>query len=236
MKFVDSLKHSQDLLLPNHCFLCAAPSHQALCSDCINDLPALEQCCQRCALPLESGSLCGECQRQSPSFDYCISPFRYEGQIPSLINSFKHRGHISLGEYLAMRLYSSLCARGLNHALCGAAVVAVPLHWKGQLRRGFNQAEVIAHALGKALDLPVVRALSKKANTQHQQGLKRQQRLRNSRDVYSVSKPLVYQKVLLIDDVVTTGATIEAISALLREAGARELAVGALARTPKQRY
>ncbi|SMF52894.1 comF family protein [Alteromonadaceae bacterium Bs31] len=228
-------RHSLTLLLPNHCFLCDEPCSESLCTPCLQALPALTSCCSTCALPLASDGLCGECQRQKPSFDGCICPYSYQEQIPALINQFKHQRHIALGKLLAQTLAVKLRATQAADELASSVLVPVPMHWRGLLSRGFNQAEVIAQELSKRLNLPLARAIRKKANTRHQQNLKRKQRLNNSRNLFVARTETAKKRILLVDDVMTTGATAEAISAVLKQAGAEQVIVVALARTPKNR-
>jgi len=149
-----------------------------------------------------------------------------------LINQFKHHAQRQLGELLASRLGDLLQRQGSWE---NSVLLPVPLHWRGLLKRGYNQTDVIAQQLAKQLQIPVMQGLRKQLNTQHQQELNRQQRLRNSRELYAVTRDVSEADILLVDDVMTTGATLEAISAALKQAGAKRIQVCALARTPKYR-
>lgn len=231
MHIAQWLGYSLDLLLPNHCFLCSSPCARTLCDNCWNDLPRPSTRCPRCALPQHSDNLCGECLRKTPSFDRTISGFNYDGLIPQLINQFKHRGHHRLGVALSHTLGLNLQAMQIKPDL----LVAVPLHWRNQLRRGYNQAEIIAGALSTQLSLPRAYPLSRQPGTLHQQQLSRKQRQINIRRSFSSSHPLEGKHLGLVDDVMTTGATVDEISHLLKHQGASEISVLVLARTPKQR-
>lgn len=231
MRIAQWLSYSVDWLLPNHCFLCASPCAETLCSACWSDLPHPLNTCPRCALPQHSSTLCGECQQKTPSFDRTISAFSYEGLIPQLINQFKHRGHRRLGRALSHALGQNLQAMGHKPDL----LIAVPLHWRNQLRRGFNQADIIAGALSTQLVLPRAYSLRRQPTAQHQQQLSRQQRQTNIRQRFSSNRRFKGEHLGLVDDVMTTGSTVEEISRLLKCEGAAEVSVLVLARTPKQR-
>ena len=190
--------------------------------------------CAGCRAALESplsGPVCSPCRN-----DLLLADDRYEGVLRELIHAFKYEGRRSL----AVLLGSLLRDRSV-HALDDAAcVVPVPLSaWK-RLRRGFNQAADLA----ERLELPVVHALWRVRITATQTGLNVAQRRRNVRGAFRLS-PLVSARararfihdriVVLVDDVMTTGATSEACADVLLKAGAREVRVVTLARAPLQR-
>ena len=116
-------------------------------------------------------------------------------------------------------------------------VVPVPLHWRRRLDRGFNQAESIARALAAALDLPLVSALRRHRHTRAQARLERGERARNPRGAFALgdAQRLRGARVLLVDDVVTTAATVEAAARTLKSAGVERVLVAAVARTLARR-
>ncbi|WP_083607962.1 ComF family protein [Teredinibacter haidensis] len=219
-----------DLLLPNHCYLCDQTCSQTLCAQCRADLPLSQSDhCHICALPLPSQGICGECQKRKPSFDKCVTAYAYSGHIPTLINDFKHREQHAVGRQLTTQLAVQLSQiQDIPDAL-----LAVPLHWKNQLKRGFNQADVIARELGKRLQIPVKYLVTKQQASHHQQQLTRRQRLANNLQAFRCESQLAIRHIALIDDVVTTGATAEIISRLLKKEGVTKVTLCALARTPK---
>jgi ComF family protein len=221
-----------DLLLPHRCLLCEAPdSRRALCEPCRNDLPWLVSACPRCALPLPgTAELCGRCLSQPPAFDRCIAAFRYSSPVDRLVGQFKNQRRLSAGKLLS----SLLLERLRKGAEARPELIApVPLHWRRQLLRGFNQATFIAGSLASQLDIPLLAVARRSQATPKQQQLDRRRRLGNLRGAFSVNRELVAGRhVAIVDDVVTTGATAQALSLALKRAGAARVDVWAIARTP----
>jgi ComF family protein len=160
---------------------------------------------------------------------------RFDGPMRAIVHAFKYAGHQTLAAPLAERLAD----HPHLHLHTVDLVVPVPLHPWRRLTRGFNQAERIARHLG----LPVVHALARRRWTSSQAGLHADARARNVRDAFMIAaRPtergrralrgqLSKARVLLVDDVVTTGATLSACARILREAGASEVRAGTIART-----
>ena len=218
------------LVLPPRCVLCSArgTAGMDLCQPCRADLPWLDICCPRCAQPLPQPGLCGRCLSQPPAFAHTLIPLRYEAPVDRWVQGFKFHRQLSSG-----RLLSRLLLDTIRHAEypLPQALIPVPSHHHRLRRRGYNQAAMVAHDLSHWLRLPVHHALRRVRATPPQAGLSEQQRRRNLRAAFAVQGPLPH-RVALIDDVVTTGSTIRACARALRAAGAREVAVWALARTP----
>lgn len=228
--FFHQIHRGMHWLLPGQCLLCEGACTAALCDLCVDELPRLEHCCQTCALPLDiTQARCGECLRHPPSFDATLCPFIYSGYLPTLINQFKHRRQLAIGRQLA-----GLLAQWLPAELTVDAVTPVPVHWLRLLQRGFNQAQLIAHPVAQTLAVPMIAAVGKNRLATHQQNLNRTQRLRSSRHSFYPKLSLSGCHVALVDDVITTGATAEAVAQCLRNAGATRITLIALARTPKR--
>ncbi|SEJ88779.1 ComF family protein [Pseudomonas sp. NFR16] len=221
------------------CLLCdeQTDSPHAICIACESDLPWLIDQCERCALPLPmSGLICAQCTRHSPAFNEVIVPWLYDFPIDALVTRFKHQGKWPLGRLLAQLLAQTLQHRfdeGLGQP---DVMIPVPLANKRLRQRGYNQAAMIAHWLGDALKLAVSEKLIKRTkDTPAQQGLDARARKRNLRDAFVLSEPagVTDLHIALIDDVLTTGSTADALARLLIQAGARKVDVYCLARTPK---
>jgi len=221
------------------CLLCdeQTDSDIALCTPCESDLPWLIDQCDRCALPMPMTDLtCMQCLRHSPAFDEVIVPWRYDFPIDALVTRFKHQGKWPLG-----RLLADLLARMLQHRFDEDltppdVLVPVPLASKRLRQRGYNQAAMLANWLGSQLRLPVDERLIKRTKeTPAQQGLNAKARKRNLRDAFTLATPskVIDQHIALIDDVLTTGSTADALANLLKRAGAKKVDVYCLARTPK---
>ncbi|MGP3790037.1 ComF family protein [Pseudomonas sp. B392_1p] len=226
----------------NHkCLLCDELAEQSLplCGPCETDLPWLAGQCAVCALPLPTqGLACGACLRQLPAFSRVEAPWHYAFPIDTLITRFKHQARWPLG-----RLLAELLARHLRHAYAEGLprphrILPVPLARSRQRQRGFNQAAMLSNWLGRELHLPVDEHLLLRArDTAAQQGLDARARQRNLRQAFALSANaaavIQNQHLALVDDVLTTGATAQALAHLLRQAGAARVDVYCLARTPK---
>lgn len=221
------------------CLLCGAAAEQAalpLCAGCDDDLPWLAGHCARCALPLPAPELtCGQCLRRPPAFHRVETPLRYAFPVDALITRFKHQANAPLG-----RLLGQLLERHLLHAYEEGLprpdrLIPVPLSRRRQRQRGFNQAQLLADWLAAPLDLPVdARLVVRTQDTPAQQGLDAATRKRNLRSAFALAAgaEVAGLHLALVDDVLTTGATAERIARLLRRAGARQVDVYCLARTP----
>ncbi|MCW8195007.1 ComF family protein [Proteobacteria bacterium 005FR1] len=221
-----------DLLLPRRCLLCdEASSKQMLCAPCRADLPWLANACTRCALPLQDeAEICGRCLGKPPAFDACFAAFHYASPVDRLIGQFKNQRRLSAGKILSRLLLSILAER---RARMPDVIAPVPLHWRRQIARGFNQAAFVAGYLARELNVPLVDLARRSQATPKQQQLDRKQRLRNLRDAFSITADVTGRRIALLDDVVTTGATAQALSLALKRAGAARVEVWAIARTPE---
>jgi len=233
-------------LLPTCCLLCTTRlDGKLLCDGCELDLPwvtGFTAHCEQCALPLPTASrFCGECLRRPPPFNRTFTPFVYGHPVDYLISSFKYRRNLAcgnaLGQLLGAFLQSSYAEQDLEFP---ELIVPVPLHWTRRWQRRFNQAELIATSIASALKTPVANNLcSRKRRTPKQKGSGRRLRQANLRGAFrlsaNASTALTGKCVALVDDVVTTTATVREISKLLMDAGARDVHVWALARTPAPR-
>jgi ComF family protein len=221
------------------CLLCdeTADTELAICSSCEAELPWLGEHCQVCALPLPShGLVCGACLQKPPSFSKVEVPWRYAFPVDSLITRFKHQAKWPLG-----RLLGELLSQHLQHAFAEGLkkpelLLPVPLAYKRQRQRGFNQAGLLAQWLSGLLQLPQqTHWLQRTLDTPAQQQLDAATRKRNLRQAFALNAgcPIAGLHVALVDDVLTTGATAESLARLLRKAGAARVDVYCLARTPK---
>jgi len=218
-------------LFGQDCALCAAAGAEALvCPACVDALPRIENACGRCAIPLAThGLLCGEClARDRHAFDDAIAAYQYRFPIDRLVQRFKYAGDLALGSWLASGLAKAVVGRPPPDL-----VVAVPLSARGLRRRGFNQAGVIARHVAGTLALRCeVGALRKVRETAPQQRLERRERVGNLRGAFECRMRLAGEHVAIVDDVITTGATMDAAARALRECGAGRVSAWAVARTP----
>jgi ComF family protein len=224
----------------NHtCLLCDEPAAQPwpLCAACERELPWLTEQCRCCALPLAlDGLLCAPCTRRKPAFSRVIAAWHYRFPVDTLVSRFKHNRQWPLGCLLAELLVQALEHRYGEGLPRPDLLLPVPLA-KARLRqRGYNQAAMLARWLAKPLRLPCdERLLERTRDTRAQQALDARARQGNLRQAFAVrnADSLKGLHLAVVDDVLTTGATAQAIAQLLRQHGARRVDVYCLARTPR---
>ncbi len=229
--------------LPTSCLLCRTTlSDELLCAGCQLDLPHLyraEYRCHQCALPLDApGSYCGQCLKQPPAFICAVIPFRYAWPLDGLIYHFKEKHHLPSGRGLAQQLAAFVADWYANEELAlPDLLIPVPLHWTRRWLRGFNQTEILGREITRRLGIPMNTRLCRRAvRRQPQKHLGRRARQTNLLQAFRLRREsrsvLAGKTVALLDDVVTTTATARALSRLLCEAGAAQVHLWALARTP----
>lgn len=211
------------------CRFCASPgtAGMELCGPCAADLPWLDAHCWQCALPLSNAGerLCGGCLNRPPPFSRVLAPFRYTRPIDTLIKALKY------GEDLAAaRLLADLLAEHLRQRSVEApeAVVPVPLHPLRLRERGFNQALELARSLDAPISTGTVRRIR---DTAAQSSLGARDRRRNIRGAFRVTTVRMPAHIAVIDDVLTTGATVSELARTLRRAGAQRVEIWVVART-----
>lgn len=207
-----------------------------LCATCRFRLEALpRETCAVCAALLEAfepppGYRCGECRERPPAYERLLAMWLYRDPLDVVIQALKFGRLDYLGRHLAVAL-----EEGLGDRLDGFdAVVPVPLHWWRWLARGYNQAERIARPLAGRLGLPLLPALHRSRATRAQTSLGRTARVANLRQAFRVPRPGRVRglRLLLIDDVATTGATLDAAASALIRAGAAGVTAVVAGRTP----
>lgn len=216
-------------LLPQDCQLCGKPdAGDMLCAACLADLPRLpDEHCPICALPVPNSAVCGECLHHPPHFDATYAPFAYAFPIDQLVQAFKY------GHQLAL---SNLFARLMQNKASVAADVMIPLPLsRERLReRGFNQAVEIARPLARAYGIPLdLHATTRITDTAAQASLPWKERRANIRHAFECSLYLTGKSVVVVDDVMTTGATLDEFARTLKLHGAVHVANSVFARTLK---
>lgn len=178
-----------------------------------------------CGKPLndEEGELCQDCASGRHEFDRGVAAFAYTKELKESIYRFKYGNR---REYA--RFYGLSLARLKGHIIRSwepDVLVPVPLHQSRRRHRGFNQAELVARSLGEQLHIPVdVRALRRVVNTSPQKALDDKERVKNIKNAFQAADNIVeYKKIVLVDDIYTTGATIDACAAALRQKGAERI-------------
>jgi len=220
-----------NLLYPPRCCACGADAAGWLCGTCDAELNELANCvsCPACALPLAmAGSPCPWCHGRSiPPFEQIVTLAVFQDPLKQLIHRAKFHGRWQTAEQLAMRLGEQ--ARVIALLSQTDVLVSVPLHWTRQIRRGYNQSDLLARTLGKQHRLPVSTAVARIRRTPAQTTLHaREKRQKNVREAFALRKPdsIAGKRVVLVDDVMTTAATLRAVGYALQ--GAKPASVSAL--------
>ncbi len=219
-----------NLLLPTPCTLCGDPADdgQIFCQHCQADLPTNPNHCPRCALPMARAETCGQCLRKPPAYDHTVGPLTYAPPIDSLISQLKYHHRLTTCRSFA-RLLEEQITR-LEPPLPDA-LIAVPLHQQRLRQRGFNQSLEIARPLAKLINRPLLTGLVKRHKaTTPQTGLSGVARRKNLRGAFSVTAPVVYRHLALVDDVMTTGSTAQELALTLKKAGATRVDIWVVAR------
>lgn len=229
-----------DLLLPPRCLACGATVSEAgtLCAPCWRGITFLgAPCCACCGLPFEfelaAATLCGACARAHPPFDRARAAMRYDEASRTLILAFKHGDRL----HLAPAFGGWLKRAGAELVAQADIAVPVPLHWTRLFARRYNQAALLAHALHAAGGPPVgADWLVRRRRTPSQGKRNAAARERNVRAAFAVrpGREIRGKRILLIDDVFTTGATVGECARVLSRAGAAAVDVLTLARTVRQ--
>jgi ComF family protein len=220
-----------NLLLPGSCLLCSDHSGEILlCPACATDLPILsEACCPQCGEQSTPGQLCGACLKKPPHFASTTALFRYDFPTDRLVQALKYTHQLAVGAWLGQLLAEHL----RNHP--ADLVIPMPLHPERLRERGFNQAveiaRPIARSLGKTLAL---NGLHRIRATPPQAALKLKARANNVRGAFECRQEIEGRKVLLVDDVMTSGATLNEAARILMLHGAARVDVAVAARALKQ--
>lgn len=229
-------------LLPSQCLLCTCTlSTDLLCTNCQYDLPHVygKNLCQQCGLGCDSlSSFCGHCLSHPPAFSRSYIPFSYEYPLDGLIHKFKYRRHLTSGKLLGQLLadYLKHHAREHHEWCTPDMIIPAPMHWQKRWQRGFNQAEFLGQYVARALAIPLATHIIQRPHkAPPQKELTRAERQHNLRRAFAITQKNRHQitgkNIALIDDVVTTTATVRELSQLLINAGAADVQVWALART-----
>jgi ComF family protein len=224
----------QNKLFPPTCILCGNRGFGSLdlCSSCYERLPRNNLCCYRCAeifaAPIPLPALCGRCLSETPAFDETFAPFIHQDEIRYLVTGLKFGA-----QFKSARLLGSLLAEYVGKAAEKPDyIIPVPLHKARYQERGFNQALEIARTVSKALDIPVdLSSCLRHKDTPHQTGLTAKKRRQNLRSAFAVQKPIHNARhVAILDDVMTTGSTANALAKELKKSGVSRVDVWVCAR------
>lgn len=220
----------EDALFPTDCTcdVCGAEliadTRVRLCSHCVDTLPFVgEHICLYCGMPLKDESdYCNRCQYSRQEFSKNRAPLVYDGDVKKLIYAFK----FNQKKYIAETLGALMADEYLKRSMDADIIVFVPMTKEEEKKRGYNQSELLANEVGKRLNMPVLPALVKIRSTSAQKELKGKDRATNLEGAFAcVFDQVKNRRILLIDDIFTTGATANECAKTLLKAKARDVSV-----------
>lgn len=215
-----------------------SPRDRPLCHSCLGRLSRNDQACPICALPYCKNSPCPDCQSDSRSLITIRAPYIYDASIAYLISRWKYSGERRLGRVAAhLMVNGGVFDTDTDASIDTHLILPIPLHWRRQLARGFNQSEELLDEIVRlrpelAAHTKTALRLSRKRGTGAQAAMSRKERQRNLHQAFYVEGDAKNTVITLIDDVCTTGATVQTAAATLLEAGAADVRAWCLARTP----
>ncbi len=218
------------------CYFCGEPG-KFICDICILKLPFLEgNTCIKCLTPLQGANLnnnllCGECLKNPPDFKQVYAPFWYEGRLKDLIQDVKFRQRY----YYIPKIFVPIKEKVINFFktldLRKSFIVPVPLSKARKILRGYNQSHLIANELSKIVKIPVLyNYLIKVKEIKPMMTLSREERFKNIKGAFSVAKKNSVDTIILVDDIITTTATIREASYVLKKGGCNEIYIFGLCR------
>ena len=217
-------------LLPGICVLCQSYSDQAmdLCRACAADLRPNIGACPRCAIPTPAREGdCPACQVAPPPYARAVVPYLYVPPLTRVIHGLKHGNGL-----IEARILAALMADSLTYDDPPDLIVPVPLTYRRRIKRGYNQAALLAGQIARAVRAPVnYRGLKRIRHAAPQRSLDAAARRRNQLGAYRASRDFFGKDIAVVDDVMTTGATAAEIAATLLDAGAATVRIWAAART-----
>jgi len=209
------------------CYLCRGEAPGLLCADCDRDLPRLPAAlCPRCALASPGGATCGRCLTRTPHYDATLAALSYDFPTDALVLALKFRGELALGPFLSQLVTQRISPGQID------CVVPVPLSASRLRERGYNQAAEIARPLAAHAGARLELALCERSrDTPPQMELPWAERSANVRGAFRCTRALDGASVAVVDDVMTTGATLDEVAATLKRAGAARVVNWVVART-----
>jgi ComF family protein len=223
----------QNTLLPPTCILCGNSGYNAqdICGACLGRLPKNRDCCYRCAesfpAPTAIPTLCGRCLGELPAFDASHAPYQHQDEIRYLVTGLKFGA-----QFKNARLLGRLLAESVDIAAGKPdCIIPVPLHKARYHERGFNQAVEIARTVSTVLQIPIdFTSCVRHKDTPHQTGLSAKKRRKNLRRAFSLRRTVQADHVVILDDVMTTGSTVNALATVLKKNGIGRVDVWVCAR------
>ena len=214
-------------LFPTNCLLCLADCESDLCRACRESLPQLpSEHCPLCLLPTKDSCICGNCLKHPPVWTHALAALQYVFPIDAMIHSLKYQGNLAVAPILANLLLAKM-----NHCPLPDVIIPVPLHPTKLQERGFNQALEISRHISRQINVPLLpHACVRTKDTFSQTELSWKKRLTNMRNAFECTTSLAHKHVALLDDVMTSGATLNELAKVVCKQGATGVSVWVIAR------
>ncbi|WP_428381633.1 ComF family protein [Nevskia ramosa] len=230
---VDVIGALKRWIVPSACLLCTGRADPGtICDGCRDSLPWNRIACPVCALPLASASayICGSCAADAPHFDSALSAFRYQPPIAGAIAGLKYHAQFRQSRWLGGELAALVAARPEPFP---ELLLPVPLHPRRLRERGYNQALELARGINRVLAIDIDwQAATRIRETADQIGKRATERRREVRGAFAVDQRIAGRHIALVDDVMTTGSTVNELARACQEAGAARIEVWTAARVP----
>jgi len=213
-------------ILPSTCLVCGRPLREGgfLCSECESNLKRHEihgPHCYFCGAPLGREKICPFCHGKGLTVDRIAAPYWYREEIVKIVEAFKYNGLKGLHRVMATKMAETIKKfESIDY------LVPIPLHKVRKRERGFSQTELLAQKLSQLTEIPVLKALKRVKNTKSQTALGKRERRENLREAFSLNRKISFTEkciILLVDDVLTTGATLEEAAKVLKKGGAKRV-------------
>lgn len=232
------LSQFSNFFWPPCCLLCsnASQKHWDLCNECAEELPKNHSFCAICALPLpkknaQTDVTCAQCQKTNPVFSKTYAPYLYDIPCDFMVKALKYQGRMAFARLMAQLMVDKL-PKSMRDTV--DKILPVPLHSARLRERGFNQAAEIANIIARATQLPMCRkGITRHKPTLPQSALPYPVRTKNVRGAFTATRSFAHERIAIVDDVMTTGATHRSLAKTLQQAGAADVQVWVFARTPK---
>lgn len=199
-----------------------------LCQGCLDSIPRISLVCRVCGVSLPEPLVCGECLKKPPAFDQVVAATAYDGIMSKLVMRLKFGDDLVCADVLGSLLADKIVD---SSGPMPGLLIPVPLHRRRIFKRGYNQALEIARVLSKRFDIPIdYQSCVRIRHTKAQARLLKSLRSHNVRGAFAVNKSMMAKHVAIIDDVVTTGNTVNEFAAVLKRAGVERVEVWCCAR------
>lgn len=225
------LNRLMDLIFPQECMVCnsSIEIEYGICSKCRSTMvPSPKPSCDICGIPIGTAGTCINCLNTPPAYDRIVTAYKYEGIIKDIIHLFKYRGKTTFKKFLGSVIHEIIIKENISPDI----ITFIPMHWTRLISRGYNHSALIAKETAKLsgkikADFNILRKLKK---TAPQTGLTSDKRKSNIKGSFA-ARNVKGLKVLVIDDVITTGATAGAVAGVLKKAGADSVYIAGIGRT-----